>query len=312
MSRRRRYGGRGGAKPEQPAAGGQTGGGGQPVAAGAPSTVLKESVIALPLGGRNPITACNAYLIPGSKHVLVDPGPPGSAGELLEKLSLHGISLGDIGLIVITHGHPDHFGCAAQLKEWTRAPLAVQELDAEYLNWGSVPAPKPATRLGSMFKSFFKIKCRPVEPDIILRDGDNLGRYAGRGRVLLTPGHTAGSISILLPDGNCIIGDVLMRGFRARTPSSPWFAEDSSLVKESLQKVVDAGARTLLPGHGGPFQVKDLPRSFPWLELRESPGTPEGRDERERRFRPRRPRPQEREPQPETRPEADSPPETVE
>ena len=312
MSRRRRYGGRGGPKPEQAADGSQTSGGAQPAAASTPSPVLKESVITLPLGGRNPITAFNAYLIPGSKHVLVDPGPPGSAGELLEKLSLHGISLGDIGLIVITHGHPDHFGSAAQLKEWTRAPLAVHELDAEYLNWGSVPAPKPVTRLGSLFKSFFKIKCRPVEPDIILRDGDNLGRYAGRGRVLLTPGHTAGSISILLPDGKCIIGDVLMRGLRARTPSSPWFAEDSSLVKESLQKVVEAGARTLLPGRGGPFQVKDLPRSFPWLELRESSATPEGGAERERRFRPRNPRPQGRETQPETRPEADKPRESDE
>ncbi len=274
--------------------------------------MLKESVITLSLGGRNPLTAFNAYLIPGSKHVLVDPGPPGRAGELLEKLSLHGISLGDIGLIVITHGHPDHFGSAAQLKEWTRAPLAVHELDAEYVNWGSVPAPKPTTRLGSMFKAFFKTKCRPVEPDIILRDGDNLGRYAGRGRVLLTPGHTAGSISILLPDGNCIIGDVLMRGLRARTPSSPWFAEDSSLVKESLQKVVDSGARTLLPGHGGPFQVKDLPRLFPWLELRESSARPEERDEGERRFRPRRRRPLRGETQPETSPEVDRPRESGE
>ena len=307
MGRRRRYDSRSGTKPEQPA------GAEQPAAAGTPSTVLRESVITLPLGGRNPLTAFNAYLIPGPKHVLVDPGPPGSAGELLEKLSLHGISLGDIGLIVITHGHPDHFGSAAQVKEWTRAPLAVHELDAEYVNWGSVPALKPATRLGSMFKSFMKTKCRPVEPDIILRDGDNLGRYAGRGRVILTPGHTAGSISILLPDGNCIIGDVLMRGLRARTPSSPWFAEDSSLVKESLQKVVDAGARTLLPGRGGPFQVKDLPRSFPWLELREdSDTTPEGGGERESRFHPGRRRAPGRETRPETQPETDKPRESGE
>ncbi len=227
------------------------------------------SVLTLHLGGKNPFKCYNAYLIPGTKHVLVDPGPPGTAGELLEQLSRKRISLGDIGLIVITHGHPDHFGSAAQLKEWTRAPLAVHELDAEYVNFGSVPVLKPVTRLGSMFKSLFSIKAAPVEPDIILHDGDKLGRYAARGRVIQTPGHTAGSISILLPDGMCIVGDLLMRGWRTLTPSVPWFAEDASEARISLQKLVNAGARTFLAGHGGPFEVDDLARRFPWLEVPE-------------------------------------------
>ena len=284
----------------------------------------------LPLGGRNPLTATNAYVITGTKHVLVDPGPEGAAGELLEQLSRHRISLSDIGLIVITHGHPDHFGCAAQLKEWTQAPVAVHELDAEYVHWGSVPGVKPVTRLGGLFKSFFKTKCPAVEPDILLREDDKLGRYAGRGKVILTPGHTAGSISIILPDGNCIVGDLLMRGLRARTPSSPWFAEDVTEAKESLQKVVSAGARTLLVGHGGPFKVSELPRKFPWLELQsesagpaleereEKPGrsrfqsesggpAPEESEEKPRRSRPRRRRPPRREGQPGTQQNGGSP-----
>jgi glyoxylase-like metal-dependent hydrolase (beta-lactamase superfamily II) len=210
------------------------------------------SVMTLHLGGKNPFRCYNAYLIPGVKHVLVDPGPAGTAGELLEQLSRHRISLGDIGLIVITHGHPDHFGSASQLKEWTRAPLAVHELDAEYVNFGSVPVLKPVTRLGSLLKSLFAVKSEPVEPDIILHDGDRLSRYAGHGRVIQTPGHTAGSISILLPDGMCIVGDLLMRGLSVRTPSAPWFAENATEARESLQKVVNAGAKTLLAGHGGP------------------------------------------------------------
>ena len=265
------------------------------------------SVLTLHLGGKNPFKSYNAYLIPGTKHVLVDPGPPGTAGELLEQLSRNRISLGDIGLIVITHGHPDHFGSAAQLKEWTRAPLAVHELDAEYVNFGSVPVLKPVTRLGSMFKSLFSIKSAPVEPDIILHDGDKLGRYAGRGKVIQTPGHTAGSISILLPDGKCIVGDLVMRGWRSSTPSVPWFAEDASEARVSLQKLVNAGAKTLLAGHGGPFDVEDLARHFSWLEVPEgetarvedeptqggatSTGEEE-RGDRQRRRRPRHRRPQ--------------------
>jgi len=233
------------------------------------------SVMTLHLGGKNPFRCYNAYLIPGAKHVLVDPGPSGTAGELLEQLSRHRISLGDIGLIVITHGHPDHFGSASQLKEWTRAPLAVHELDAEYVNFGSVPVLKPVTRLGSLLKSLFSVKSEPVEPDIILHEGDRLSRYAGHGRVIQTPGHTAGSISILLPDGMCIVGDLLMRGLSARTPSAPWFAENAAEARESLQKVVNAGAKTLLAGHGGPFDVEDVARRFPWLVL---PGSEVGEE----------------------------------
>ncbi|HAM45032.1 MAG TPA: hypothetical protein DCM67_08450 [Propionibacteriaceae bacterium] len=240
------------------------------------------SVITLHLGGKNPFKCYNSYLIVGSKHVLVDPGPPGTAGELYQQLSRNHISLGDIGLIVITHGHPDHFGSASQLKEWTQAPLAVHELDAEYVNFGSVPVLKPVTRLGSLLKSLFSIKSEPVEPDIILHDGDKLGRYAGRGRVILTPGHTAGSISILMPDGVCIVGDLLMRGLRSSTPSVPWFAEDAAQARDSLQRLVNAGAKTMLAGHGGPFDVQDLARKFSWLEVAEG-GAAAEEDEREER-----------------------------
>ncbi len=303
MGRRSRYGNNREANPEQSANPPRPVANGGRVSGEQPKAELKESVVMLPLGGKNPVTSVNAYVITGQKHILVDPGPEGGAGELLEQLSRHRISLGDIGLIVITHGHPDHFGCAAQLKEWTQAPVAVHELDAEYIHWGSVPAVKPITRLGGLFKSLLKTKCPAVEPDILLREGDRLGRYAGRGTIVLTPGHTAGSVSILLPDGNCIVGDLLMRGLRAMTPSYPWYAENISEVKESLQKVVSAGARTLFVGHGGPFKVKDLQRKFPWLELRSGtvgPELGENSEDRPHRSRPRRRRPPRREGQPDS------------
>jgi len=225
------------------------------------------SVITLRLGGRNPLKSFNAYVIRGQRHILVDPGPPDRAGELLEQLSRNRISLGEIGLIVLTHGHPDQFGSAARLKEWTQAPLAVHELDAEYVHWGTVPPLKPVTRLGTLFKFAYDAKPEPVEPDIILHEGDRLSRFGGRGRVILTPGHTAGSISILLPDGQCIVGDLLMRNLRAVTPSLSWYAETPSDLRQSLQKVVSAGARTLLAARGGPFDIATLSSRFKWLEV---------------------------------------------
>jgi len=241
---------------------------GQPVGSG----------ITLRLGGRKPLKSFNAYVIRGQRHILVDPGPPDRAGELLEQLSRNRISLGDIGLIVLTHGHPDQFGSAARLKEWTQAPVAVHELDAEYVHWGTVPPLKPVTRLGALCKFAYNAKSDPVEPDIGLHAGDRLNRYAGRGRVILTPGHTAGSISILLPDGQCIVGDLLMRGLRSGTPSLSWYAEAPSDLRQSLQKVVSAGARTLLATRGGPFDVEALSRKFTWLDVPQNAAGGEAED----------------------------------
>ena len=66
---------------------------------------------------RIPLGFNNAYLIKDRQYILVDCGQAEDAPRLLKELRKNGIDRGDLGLLVITHAHPDHMGSAAALQE---------------------------------------------------------------------------------------------------------------------------------------------------------------------------------------------------
>lgn len=61
------------------------------------------------------LTISNAHLLRGSRPILVDSGPPGSFKKLRENLSSEGIAPKELGAVLLTHGHADHAGTAAEL-----------------------------------------------------------------------------------------------------------------------------------------------------------------------------------------------------
>ncbi|MFD5560490.1 MBL fold metallo-hydrolase [Kitasatospora griseola] len=79
----------------------------------------RTKVVPIPVMGRHNI---NAYLLLGRRPVLVDAGTPGSGRKIHDGLAARGVNPADLALIVITHGHIDHFGSAAELHRLTGAP----------------------------------------------------------------------------------------------------------------------------------------------------------------------------------------------
>ncbi|MFO7889160.1 MAG: MBL fold metallo-hydrolase [bacterium] len=77
-----------------------------------------------------------------------------------------------------------------------------------------------------------------------------------RGKIIYTPGHTPGSVSVLLESGELFAGCLAHNNipFRFR-PGLPIFAEDLEKVKESWDKVIRQGAEKIYPAHGDPFSV---------------------------------------------------------
>ena len=74
--------------------------------------------------------------------------------------------------------------------------------------------------------------------------------------MIYTPGHTQGSVSVLLKSGAAFVGDLAMSArFMRLTPGIPIFAEDLELVKNSWGKLVDSGAKRVFPAHGKPFEI---------------------------------------------------------
>ena len=118
---------------------------------------------------RIPLRAVNAYLLQGERGaVLVDTGFPGTTGTVLKKISRRGVDPEEISLIVLTHGHPDHAGSAAELRKRLRVPVAIHALEAGWMRSGLPEVPRPIRAFGRLIKPLLRSEIPAFEPDILL------------------------------------------------------------------------------------------------------------------------------------------------
>jgi len=206
------------------------------------------------------ITDC--WLIQGDGIILVDTGVPNKATRFERCLRNLAIRPEDIRLIVITHGHYDHIGSARDIKAITGAPIAMHHEERVCLEKGRISMPPGVTPWGRLLikmRGVAKTFIRVPETDVdigITEKGLSLSEYGIPGRVIPTPGHTGGSVSVLLESGEAFVGDLAMNKVPLRfTPGLPIFAEDIHRVKESWQKLMETGAESIYPGHGKPFSI---------------------------------------------------------
>jgi glyoxylase-like metal-dependent hydrolase (beta-lactamase superfamily II) len=98
-------------------------------------------------------------------------------------------------------------------------------------------------------------------PDTVLEERIiSLNAYGIPGVVIHTPGHTAGSVSVLLDDGRALIGDLAMNGLPSLSfrPRLPIVAQDLPQLARSWRLLCEAGATIVYPGHGAPFPAQSL------------------------------------------------------
>lgn len=79
----------------------------------------------------------------------------------------------------------------------------------------------------------------------------------------ITPGHTPGSISVLLDTGDAFAGCMTHNNppFRLK-PGLPIFAEDLPRLKESWKRLLEEGVKTIYPGHGNPFAAEEMRKAL--------------------------------------------------
>ena len=195
--------------------------------------------------------AANCYIVASEttkEGIVIDPGA--MAGEILAEISRLGVS---VKTIVLTHGHMDHTGALAELKEATGAEVAIHAADAPYLRGGN-----PMMRLlGGQVRQL-------PEPDRLLQDGDILEVGDDvRLRVLHTPGHTPGGIS-LAADGIVFTGDTLFQFGVGRTDFPGGSHEQ--LIDSIRHKLLEMPDDTVVcPGHGPDTKIGIERRLNPFL-----------------------------------------------
>jgi glyoxylase-like metal-dependent hydrolase (beta-lactamase superfamily II) len=205
----------------------------------------------------------NAYLLRGdSGFILVDTGLPNHREEVERAIEAAGCRPGDLRLIALTHGDYDHAGNASHLREAFGAKIGIHRDDADRVrtgDWrlGFKPKPDRFLRLFRVIGSL--IKAGPFdtfEPDILLGDGDPVVEYGRDGRIVALPGHTRGSIGLLSGDGMVFCGDLLANMLGG--PDLEFFIDDLAAARSSVARIREAGATTVYPGHGKPFQLAAL------------------------------------------------------
>ena len=166
--------------------------------------------------------------------VVIDPG--GDEDKILEALKYAELNL---KYIIDTHGHFDHVDANQPLKEATGAKIAIHEADAQMLSQPSAEA---------MF--FTGNRVRVSQADLLLKEDDLISFGPYRLKVLYTPGHTPGSISLVLEGFPYVyVGDLLFAGSIGRT-DFPGGSFDN-LIQAVRTKIFPLGDRyAVYPGHG--------------------------------------------------------------
>jgi hydroxyacylglutathione hydrolase len=164
-------------------------------------------------------TNCYVLVCPtGRESIIVDPAAEGE--RILREVEGTAVKY-----ILLTHAHMDHVGALAEVREITGAPLGVHPADAR--------------RFG-------------IDADFDLADGDVLEWGNCQSRVVHTPGHTPGSVCLVL-DERVLVGDTIFPGGPGHSASPEAFQQ----ILVTLQETVFTwpGETELCPGHGAATTV---------------------------------------------------------
>ncbi len=190
--------------------------------------------------------AVNAYLLadPDTKDTcLIDPGADGK--KIKDFMNKNGFNL---KFIINTHGHGDHIGANSSFG----VPIYIHRLDKDFL-----------TDTGKNMSAAFMFSVTSPEASRLLEDGDTVELGELKLKVLHTPGHTPGSISLVL-DGIAFTGDTLFNNGIGRTDFD--YGDGRVLLNSIQKKLFSLADQTIIyPGHGEPSTIGDEKKNNQFL-----------------------------------------------
>lgn len=218
-------------------------------------------------------SSTNYYLLKcNDGFLLIDAGWVGKYEKFKKGLGAVGIGVDSIKYILLTHHHHDHAALVQNIRSETSCRIIVHQDEVNYIRQGTTFTDDTSQfntwlkLLDTLTSPFIRLNYNPVmlnEDDIIVSDNDYdlCGLTGMKARVIHTPGHSKGSISLLLENGNSFVGDVAMNTLRVfGQRQRPIEAEDYSDVYRSWQKLIHCGAKMVYPSHGSSFPIKELIR----------------------------------------------------
>lgn len=182
---------------------------------------------------------------------LVDPG--GDAPRIKQEIAKTGVK---VTQILLTHGHLDHVGAAAELSADLNVPIIGPQKEDEFWLQG----------LPQQSQMFGLEECQPLTPDQWLEEGDRVQVGDTTFEVLHCPGHTPGHIVFFDPISRLLIsGDVIFKGGVGRSDFPR--GDHGALIDSIKRKLLPLGDDvTFIPGHGPLSTLGEERRSNPFLQ----------------------------------------------
>jgi hydroxyacylglutathione hydrolase len=178
---------------------------------------------------------CNSILIDGKIPLLIDPGHLHRVTYLLDRVESSGLDPADIKAVICTHGHPDHFEGTLAFKD-RDAKIGISRQEERFIE----DVGRPMYLQQGLSMPEFKV-------DFYLTEGTlTIGKHEFE--VLLTPGHSPGSICLYWPRHKVLIaGDLVFLQSVGRTDFP---GGDSKLLMQSIERISKLRVEYIVSGHG--------------------------------------------------------------
>lgn len=203
-------------------------------------------MIKLPLPGRQP-GPVNVYLFKGEKNALIDTGMLQTAHILKKALGEHGLRFSDIDRIIVTHGHPDHYGAAKQIVKGGNAKVYAHPADKKVIETGRevstkryktflkvIGVPNSVGILLWLLSYMFKFMANKCKVDVILSEEDEIELGTYHAKIIETPGHSKGSLCLLIENEEVLFcGDTIIEHI---TPNAFIMLEENNTLPVRLSQ----------------------------------------------------------------------------
>jgi len=207
----------------------------------------------------------NTYLLKtGAGCYLIDTGMAKKRAQLERGLREAGCRPGDLKLIIITHGHLDHVGNTAYLRDTYGAKVAMHRGDCGIVESGDMFVDAKGGVMigvvGLLMKVLGLSDYERFVPDMLLEDGQDLSAHGLDATIIHFPGHSRGSIGVLAAGGDLFCGDLLVNTAK---PAKNTLIDDPDEYEASVARLGTLEIKTVYPGHGRPFQMEQFMEDNP-------------------------------------------------
>jgi len=206
---------------------------------------------------------CNVYLLSSNgRHFLIDTSMKGERRFIANRL--HRLGVDRLDYLLLTHTHFDHAGNAAFFRQLFRPKVIVHASEAGFLSKGDTPLPEGTNTYTRFLIRLHKKHEIPdfayeaCEPDITIEQRFDLMEVGFPAYVIHTPGHSSGSVSLIINDKVALVGDDMF----GQIPGVfyPVFADNESLLIESWKRLLETSCTLFLPGHGKGIHRRKIER----------------------------------------------------